>query len=243
MNQLTVTRTATAWKETGGQWVSAIEKYTAKSFAYTEKGYLLFQKDQPDGYDGPDGCDAIRILPLSDELRAYCREMIAPVGYHCRNLFLIDWDRQNLDQIQFADLLPVLYEMEYGYRPDSLLWNRLSDQDVENLIQNYLPVSQEQIKKLVPHEEGHYIWKEPDQMERIPGIVPFPEVTRAVENTDGTLTLTVDAVWPQKETDKAFTHETTVRITDGGFQYMGNRIVDTEDTLLLEDLYTGKNGS
>lgn len=46
------------------------------------------------------------------------------------------------------------------------------------------------------------------------------------ENEDGTIKLTVNAVWPEKNRGKAFSHEVVVRpLKDGGFQYVSNYVI------------------
>ena len=50
------------------------------------------------------------------------------------------------------------------------------------------------------------------------------------KNADNTLTLTIDAVWAERDTDKAFTHLVTIRIlNDGKFQYVGNQILESKE--------------
>lgn len=54
----------------------------------------------------------------------------------------------------------------------------------------------------------------------------IPEVTKVTDNTDGTVTLLVNVICPDKHTDHLFEHEVTMRIdADGAFQYLSNRIV------------------
>ena len=61
-------------------------------------------------------------------------------------------------------------------------------------------------------------------------ILPYPEVTSYKENGDGTLTLTVEAVWEDENTDCAFTHEVTVRPAGkADFQYVSNQIIHDAD--------------
>ena len=49
------------------------------------------------------------------------------------------------------------------------------------------------------------------------------------ENGDGTITLTVNAVYPHDDTSRAFTHETVIRPLDGErFQYVSNRMLSEE---------------
>lgn len=53
----------------------------------------------------------------------------------------------------------------------------------------------------------------------------IPEITEAVENEDGSITLKVTVMCPDKQTDCLFTHEVTVMPSDGSdFKYLGNKI-------------------
>ena len=53
----------------------------------------------------------------------------------------------------------------------------------------------------------------------------IPEITDIEENEDGTVTLTVDGVSVFGGTDKAITHQLTVRFTeDGGIRYLSNQV-------------------
>ena len=59
--------------------------------------------------------------------------------------------------------------------------------------------------------------------------IPYPEVVSYEEKNDGTITLTVNAVYPEENTSRAFTHKTVVRpLDDGGFQYVSNQIIFPE---------------
>ena len=58
----------------------------------------------------------------------------------------------------------------------------------------------------------------------------IPEVTKVMENADGTVTLLVNVICPDKHTDHLFEHEVTMKTeTDGSFQYLSNRIVYRSD--------------
>ena len=59
--------------------------------------------------------------------------------------------------------------------------------------------------------------------------IPYPEVVSYIENQDGTITLEVNAVWPQKELDQAFCHSVTIRLLDKDrFQYVSNYVSRSE---------------
>ena len=59
---------------------------------------------------------------------------------------------------------------------------------------------------------------------------PYPEVVSAAENSDGTITLTVHAVFPYNENSMVYTHEVLIRPSEGGgVQYVSNRMIPSAD--------------
>jgi hypothetical protein len=104
--------------------------------------------------------------------------------------------------------------------------------EFERLIMEYLPVTAEEIQDYAAFdkEKQTYAWVRLGCFNYAPAYfgTSFPEVTDIRENEDGTVTLTVDAVCSMILCDDAvITHELTVRFSeDGGFQYLGNKILD-----------------
>lgn len=104
--------------------------------------------------------------------------------------------------------------------------------EFERLIMEYLPVTAEEIQDYAAFdkEKQTYAWVRLGCFNYAPTYfgTSFPEVTDIRENEDGTVTLTVDAVCSMVLCDDAvITHELTVRFSeDGGFQYLGNKILD-----------------
>ena len=59
---------------------------------------------------------------------------------------------------------------------------------------------------------------------------PYSEVIGYTENSDGTITLTANVVFPYSGNSKVYTHEVVVRpLEDDGVQYVSNRIIPSED--------------
>ena len=59
--------------------------------------------------------------------------------------------------------------------------------------------------------------------------IPYPEVVSYAENADGTITLIVDAVWADYNSDLAFTNRIVVQpFKDGSFRYLSNSIEQKE---------------
>ena len=104
--------------------------------------------------------------------------------------------------------------------------------EFERLIMEYLPVTAEEIQDYAAFdkEKQTYAWVRLGCFNYAPAYfgTSFPEVTDIRENEDGTVTLTVDAVCSMVLCDDAvITHELTVRFSeDGGFQYLGNKILN-----------------
>ena len=59
---------------------------------------------------------------------------------------------------------------------------------------------------------------------------PFSEVVGFTENSDGTITLTANVVFPHSGNSKVYAHEVVVcPLEGGGVQYVFNRIIPSED--------------
>ena len=71
--KLGITRTVAQWEETGDFQITAIERFQADSWKYTQKGYLFYKRTVPSGFDVPNGIEAIRIKPLQEEFRQMCQ--------------------------------------------------------------------------------------------------------------------------------------------------------------------------
>ena len=60
--------------------------------------------------------------------------------------------------------------------------------------------------------------------------IPYPEVVRYTENQDGTITLIINAVYPNGNTSAAFSHRTVIRpINEDCFQYVSNQMIFLEN--------------
>lgn len=91
----------------------------------------------------------------------------------------------------------------------------------------YFPVSIEQLREKCRYDENTNSYA----YEMILGrqYPPFGEVVDYMENADGTITLTVDAVWADYNSDHAFTNTIVVQpFGDGTFRYLSNSIEQKE---------------
>lgn len=223
------------WNEELKPYVTYVAKYGVTSWKYTEKGYFLYDLMLNEG-TMPDGHDAIRVKPLPDDCREFSEKYILPMGYMANNVFLTDWDSSSIEQVNFNDAFDFLCILYNGY--DS--WNvydpsGIPKKDYEQILKKYFEIDTEKLEKAAHYnaEEGTYPWNPLGCGSYFPHDVPEPEVTAYKKHEDGTITLTVDAVWPECETDRAFTHEVRIKIQeDGSAKYLSNRIVPSEHNLL-----------
>ena len=220
--------------------------YPAESWEYTKEGYLLFEGSYfSESYyvlslsNEPEHT-ALRVEPLDETCRELNRQYLLPVGYGGNNLFLTDWSEQDFGNLDFYDvfdrLYPNIYEQPVPFTPDDDLDSgavyRIPADVFEHVIERHLHIDHEELQRkaaYIPEDQtyeyrprGFYEVEYPD--------IPYPEVVSYTENGDGTLTLTVNAVYPEENTSRAYTHKTVVRpLDDGGFQYVSNQIIFPED--------------
>ena len=97
----------------------------------------------------------------------------------------------------------------------------------EQIMTTYFPVSVEQLREQCGYDEKSDSY----EYEMILGspYPPFGEVVDYMENVDGTITLIVDGVWADYNSDIAFTNTIVVQpFDDGTFRYLSNSIEQKE---------------
>lgn len=237
------------------QWEEGVPKagnffsFEACSWSYTEKGYLFFEEYRPAGYDGPHGHVAIRVEPLDETCREFNRRYIELAGYRLNNMFLTDWSEADYGELNFYDVYDALYTVKYG--KDALYHSihvggrdtegqygemeyEIPQEEFEDVILSYFPIDRTVLRqKTVYHEQnGSYRYRARGVYDCGNGSIPRPEVVDYKKNDDGTVTLTVDAVWIEKHNDRALSHEVVVRpFSDGTFQYISNHMIQTKTTV------------
>lgn len=232
-----VTRSVLYWKG-GMPEVDYTERYPAGEWKYSANGYLFFRNDVPAGYDGPQEYTAIRVEPLEERLRELNRTYIFPVGYSSNNMFLLDWTEENWEALDFDDLFAKLYDRVYGVSiPYEQSVEGMSylvpEEEYETVIQSYFSIDRETLRSQQGYMEGEGVYEY-----RTRGFydcacspnTPYPEVVSCRENEDGTLCLTVNAVWPKENMEKAFCHEVVIRpMENGGFRYVSNYVIPSKE--------------
>ncbi len=215
--------------------------YRAEEWRYTEDGYLFFGGSfyTAESYvlvmdDEPEHA-ALRVAPLDEACRELNRKYILPVGYRQNNLFLTDWSEEDFADVCFYDAFDVLYERANGFaspygmdrNPNMGVVYHIPEQEFENVIMRYFRMNEEELRLRTAYlpEEKAYEYRPRGFYELGYSDFPYPEVVSYEEKKDGTIELTVNAVFPYEYTDKAYSHKVIIRpFADGRFQYVSNQI-------------------
>lgn len=155
-------------------------------------------------------------------------------------MFLCDWNEEDYGELDFYDLFDIFYPTIYGqpvpYIAEQDVRVRavysIPEEEFETVIMEYLPVKPEMLRSKTVYcaKDRAYEYSPRGFYETEYPNIPYPEVTDYTENNDGTVTLTVNGVYPEEGTSRAFTHEVTVRrLEDGKFQYVSNKKIPSMD--------------
>ena len=215
--------------------------YPADFWQYTKEGYLIFEgsyfSDENFALtlsNTPEHT-MLRVLPLDEKCRELNRKYILPVGYGQNNLFLCNWSGEDYGDLDFYDLFDRFYPIMYGHPVPYVAGKNLGVSTVyqipekifENVIRTYFNVDDETLhsKTTYVSEIAAYEYRPRSFYEAEYPDIPYPEVVRYTENPDGTVTLHINAVYPNGNTSKEFTHTTVVHpLKEGGYQYVSNEM-------------------
>ena len=232
--------------ENGNMKREVTGSYQAEYWNYTEDGYLMFsgvwfsEELYVLTLSGAEEHTALRVQPLDETYRELSRKYLLPIGFEQNNMFIVDWSEDDFGDLNFYDMYDLLYPKVNGtYTPyvadDNLgvgAVYRIPKDDFESVIMAYFNIDSEtlQSKTIYYAEDETYEYK-PRGFEEVEyPEYPYSEVVGFTENSDGTLTLTANVVFPYADNSKVFAHEVVVRpLENGGVQYVSNRIIPSED--------------
>lgn len=232
--------------ENGNMKREVTGSYQAEYWNYTEDGYLMFsgvwfsEELYVLTLSGAEEHTALRVQPLDETYRELSRKYLLPIGFEQNNMFIVDWSEDDFGDLNFYDMYDLLYPKVNGtYTPyvadDNLgvgAVYRIPKDDFESVIMAYFNIDSEtlQSKTIYYAEDETYEYK-PRGFEEVEyPEYPYSEVIGYTENSDGTITLTANVVFPYSGNSKVYAHEVVVRpLEDGGVQYVSNRIIPSED--------------
>lgn len=232
--------------ENGNMKREVIGNYQAEYWNYTEEGYLMFsgvwfsEELYVLTLSGAEEHTALRVQPLDETYRELSRKYLRPIGFEQNNMFIVDWSEDDFGALNFYDMYDILYpKVNDQYVPyiadDNLAVSavyRIPKEEFENVIMKYFNIDSEtlQSKTVYYSEDSTYEYK-PRGFEEVEyPEYPYSEVVDFTENSDGTITLTANVVFPYAGDSKVYAHEVVVRpLEDGGVQYVSNQIIPSED--------------
>lgn len=226
--------------------------YPADIWQYTEEGYLIFEGSYFSEEDFvltlSDGSEhiALRVLPLDETYRELNRKYILPVSYRRNNIFLTDWNEGNFEDLDFYDVFdifyPVLYQQPVPYAADENLGAgavyQIPEEIFENVIMTYFNIDKEALRRETTYsaENLAYEYRPRGFFEVEYPDIPYPEVVDYIvsdadeENPEGTITLVINAVYPNSNTSMSYSHRTVIRpLNEECFQFVSNQMISLED--------------
>ena len=208
------------WNEDGTPEIQSISTNNVAEIKLTEKGYFIYAYETVIAH----GCirQYWRISPLSEKCRELTKKYISGLSYLDLEVLVTDWDSSNAGDI----LTPSLYDAIYRIHTGKILpsdTRRIPAEEYETIMTTYFPVTVEQLREHCGYDEGSDSY-EYEKM-HVTQYPPFGEVVDYTENADGTITLIVDGVWPDRNTDLAFRNTVVVQPFEGDtFRYLSNSV-------------------
>ena len=225
-----------SWDDNGKPIITFVSYTRIKKWRYSRKGWFCYElcvPEYPEVTEMVDGSCLIRIKPMSDNKRKLSRKCVRGLAYQGNNILCSNWDQEHMQKIDYNGLYEYLYAMKYKKKFNGKKYSSGIPKDqFEQLIMEYLPVSREDIEKYASYNEKKktYDWMRLGCFNYAPNFfgTSIPEVTKIKHNSNGTVTLTVDAVCEMVLCNEAvITHELTVKFNkDGSFRYLGNKILN-----------------
>ena len=225
-----------SWDDNGKPIITFVSYTRIKKWRYSRKGWFCYElcvPEYPEVTEMVDGSCLIRIKPMSDNKRKLSRKCVRGLAYQGNNILCSNWDQEHMQKIDYNGLYEYLYAMKYKKKFNGKKYpSGIPKDQFEQLIMEYLPVSREDIEMYASYNEKKktYDWMRLGCFNYAPNFfgTSIPEVTKIKHNSNGTVTLTVDAVCEMVLCNEAvITHELTVKFNkDGSFRYLGNKILN-----------------
>lgn len=232
--------------ENGNMKREVTGNYQAEYWNYTEEGYLMFSGVWYSEelfvltLSVAEEHTALRVLLLDETYRELSRKYLRPIGFEQNNMFIVDWSEEDFGDLNFYDMYDIFYPKVNGqYVPyvsdDNLSVSavyQIPKEEFESVIMKYFNIDSEtlQSKTVYCSENSTYEYKPRGFEEMEYPEYPYSEVVGFTENSDGTITLTANVVFPYAGDSKVYAHEVVVRpLEDGGVQYVSNCVIPSED--------------
>lgn len=240
------------WTNEGLPRIMSQGRYVIGDVQFTDKGWLIYNRDT-ESFDDNQRTNInsyvfVRVLPYDSTKRALCEKYISPVGYFENNLFTTTWNESDFSVIDFNSLYSSIFGMymgtddlaaynaaQYFANVDDTSLFLIPADSFEQMICHYFNIDRAVLKNISDYSytlNGYFFYGYREGLYNYVPRISEPEVVDYWYNADGTLTMQVDAINKWYGTDKAFSHQVTVRDTANGFQYVSNNLYLTEDSIV-----------
>lgn len=212
------------WREGGIPELKNSGLNDLEEIRLTEKGYFIYTNTVTIAHGNLR--EYYRVKPLSDECRELTRKYIYGLSFVNYNMLVTNWDTGNVEEILMPRMFEDIYRI-YTNEPFRTEGGLIPAEIYERVMTTCFPVSVEQVREYC----GYHADADGYEYEMIFArqFPPFGEVVDYKQNEDGTITLYVDGVWPDYNSDYAFTNQIVVQpFPDGTFRYLSNTIEQKE---------------
>ena len=212
------------WKEGGIPEIQGTSVSNVAEIKLTEKGYFIYAYEYVIAHASLR--QYWRIEPLPEDCRELTEKYISGLSYVNYNVLVTNWDSSNVEDILMPCMYEDIYRISTGENLKTEDW-KIPAEEYERIMTTYFPVSVEQLKEHCGYAEGSNSYEY--EMIYASPYPPFGEVVDYTKNADGTITLIVDGVWPDYNSDLAFRNTVVVLpFEDGTFRYLSNSIEQIE---------------
>ena len=220
-NELQTYYVGIGWQEGGIPEIRSTLVSDIAEIKLTEKGYFIYAYEEVIAHSSLR--QYWRIKPLSDKCRELTAKYVYGLSYVNYNVLVTNWDSNNVEDI----LMPCMFDRIYtGEILRTENW-RIPADTYEKIMTTYFPVSIELLRERCGYDKDSNSYEH--EMIFASPYPPFGEVVDYTENPDGTITLVVDGVWADYNSDLAFTNRIVVQpFDDGTFRYLSNAIEQKE---------------
>lgn len=212
------------WKQGGIPQIRNIVVNDLVEIKLTEKGYFIYTNRVTGAHSSLR--EYFRVQPLSEECRRLTEKYLYGLSYVNYNMLVTNWDRNNVEEILMPCMFQDIYRVYTGenFRAEH---GRIPGEICEEVMTTCFPISVEQLR-----DAYHYDWDRNSyeyEMILSKQFPPFGEVVDYKENLDGTITLIVDGVWIDYNSDCAFVNQIVVQpLENGRWKYLSNTIEQRE---------------
>ena len=194
---------------------------------YTPKGYFIYENKNPMMHASAFGY--FRISPMPDECRSLTDTYLKHLEFQKYKLMVCDWNEETVHELLMPGMFEDFYYIKYheGYRDP---FDAIPGELFEEVMTTYLPVTVADLRNAYEYNKSSETYRQ-ETVYNSP-YPPFLEVTDYKYNPDGTISLYADGVWPDYNSNHAFTSVIVVKpFEDGTFRILSNDVTEQERRL------------